>query len=888
MTDPRAPATLATADTQVPRSPVCDRICHAGGAKLVLVRAPAGFGKTTAMQQSRALLEARGIDTAWLTLDRADNDVSRFLGCLGEALAPIAADDAGRGSPLDALARHAAPFALFLDDFEMLQEPAVLGLLREIVDRLPRLGQLVIGSRALPELGLGRLRARGQLVEVDADHLRFSADETAEFFARRGAPLAAPQVARLHARTEGWVAALWLASMAIERHGAGSDFIDRFSGSNRAIADYLAEDVLAHQGAEVREFLLRTSVLRHLTAPLCQALVPRQDCARVLDELEAANVFVTPIAGEDGSWRYHSLFAEFLQARLRREQPDEFARLNLAAAGWYEIAGRPVPAIDHALDGGDFPYALQLLSQHAEAFVAQGRMRLLARWFAAVPAGALEAHPLLQAIAVWASCFTEGPWAAMARLDACQAAGAGDPGVQAHLRAQRPLLLAMMDRYEDAYAAGRDGLARLPSCKPFADSVLTNAMASVVSVMGETREAHRLLDSARAGRGTSAFVRTYTESMDGLLDLQEGRLRQATARFRLVLTDPGGGQATSYPGPYHHSGNAWAGVLYAMAIYEANQLQQAEHLLSIYLPLASDVGLPDHMIASHAMRSRIAFQRGDVDAAVRALTDLEYLGHQRQLPRVVCSAKLERARMLTLQGNAQAASEELARADDSALWQRVERQRLPAHETDDMATGRLRWEIRFGDIRQALPRLEREIAHAENRARHSRALKLRVLLALAQQRGGDPSSALRSLDAALRIAAPEGFMRVFLDEGPAVAGLLHRLRAQRQEPGAALGDPLFDDYLQRLAEAAGTAAHADTDHEPPATPGAAAGAAELTRKEIRVLELLAEGYSNGAMAEKLFVSESTVRTHLRNINAKLDARSRTQAVAIARRLGVIG
>lgn len=869
--------------TQVLRSPVCEQICQMGGAKLVLVRAPAGFGKSTAMRQSQARFEADGIDSAWLTLDRADNDVPRFLCSLRRAVNALAESEFSepdQADPVEMLARHDAPFVLFLDDFELIQEPAVLAIVRQLIDHLPRRAQIVLGSRSLPDLGLGRLRARGQLVEVDVEHLRFSFEETEEFFKlRAGVDMSRQALAKLHRKTEGWVAAIWLASMVLDRHGAGSDFIERFSGSTGAVADYLAEDVLAHQSEEVRGFLLRTSILRHLSVPLCKALNPRVDCARVLQQLDAANIFVTPIADEDNAWRYHSLFADFLQAQFKRQHPEEFQRLHLTASGWYEEQGRPVPAIDHAVEGGDFPHAMNLLLQHAEDFLAQGRLRLLARWLDAVPEAALQPHPILQVMAVWAACFTQGPWEALARLE--RLPHVQDADVAAHTNALRPLLLAMMDRYEDAYAAGRESLARLPTNKPLADSVLINTMASVASVMGEYHEAHRLLDAARAGSGTTAFVRAYTESMEGLLDLQEGRLRQAAARFRMVTTQPGGGR-------YHHSNNAWSGVLYAITVYEENRIEQAEQLLNIYLPLARDVGLPDHMIASHVMRSRLAFHRGDVDVAIQVLTELEYLGHHRQLPRVVCSAKLERAHVLMLQGYAQASREELDRADNAELWSRVQRQRLPAHETDDMEMARLRWEVRFGDAREALPRIERAVAQDEACGRHRRVLKLRLQQALAQQRVGDVAGAMQTMGEVLHRACPEGFMRLVLDEGEAIGALVHRYRRYRDGGTPAAGpqyDPIFDDYLQRLLEAIGPMQVSDAEAET----GVPADVLQepLTRKEIRVLQLLAEGYSNGAMAEKLFVSDSTVRTHLRNINMKLNAKSRTQAVAVARKLAVI-
>ncbi|KAF1069812.1 MAG: Serine/threonine-protein kinase PknK [Variovorax sp.] len=858
----------AFAATQVLRDAICERIA-ASAVKLVLVRAPAGFGKTTTMAQSRERIEARGIATAWITLDRADNDVSRFLAGLGEAVLRLGVEEPRARTPFDAvaaLAAHDAPFVLFLDDFEGVQEPAVIGLVREIVEHLPRGGKLVIGSRGLPDLGVGRLRARGQLEEIDTDRLRFSLEETGAFFGLRphagdAAAQALPHelLAQLHRKTEGWIAAIWLASMALERHGSATGFVERFSGSDRAVADYLAEDVLAHQPAEMREFLLRTSILRQLDASVCQALNPRADSAAILERLAAANLFLTPVNGGadgDGAWRYHSLFADFLRAQLAREMPGEIARLHLAASGWYESQQRPVPAIDHAIEGGDHPHALTLLDSYAGRFLEQGRMRMLARWFSAIPEHQLREHPALQPIALWATCFTHGPWQ------------------------------AMQDRHDEAYEAGRLSLARLPTGLPFADSVLLNAMAHILAVRGDQHEAQRLLDAARRQQGSSTFNRMYTESLAGLFDLQEGRLRQATARFRMAVDAT---HAVSYN---HSHGNAWAGVLYAGSVYESNQLLQAEHLLNVYLPLARDVGLPDHMILSHAMRSRIAFHAGDIDAAFQALTELEYLGHQRQLPRVVAGAKLERSRMLLLQGNGPAARDELARADDPALWAREKLQRLPAHELDYLTLARARWEIAFGDARAALDSIDAELHAALAVARLRRVLKLRLLRALALQRAGSLAEAIAEAAEVLKTASHEGYMRLILDEGPAAALLVQRFAHALHDSATARGssDPILGEYVQRLLQAAGPMALPDggeAENADAAGTDGLAASEPLTRKEIRVLQLLAEGYSNGAMAEKLFVSDSTVRTHLRNINMKLDAKSRTQAVAIARRLGVI-
>jgi LuxR family transcriptional regulator, maltose regulon positive regulatory protein len=892
-----------TTAAQVTRSAICELVRASTSVKLMLVRAPAGFGKTTAMVQCRDLLEQNQVNTAWMTLDSADNDASRFLACLAAAVASLTgersathnfAPDEGKRAPGDValdimatLAAHPSPFALFLDDFEAVQEPTVLRLVREILDNLPRRGQLVIGSRGLPDLGLGRLRARGQLLEIDAAQLRFSFTETTEFFTqRRHLALPEEDLSQLQRKTEGWIAALWLASVALERREERSAFISRFSGSNEAVADYLAEDVLAHQPPAIRSFLLKTSILRHLNASLCDALLPGTDSTAMLHQLEESNLFLTPIEGQERSYRYHSLFAGFLRAQLARELPGELLALHRAASEWYEARGRPVPAIDHAIEGGNFSHAAELLIQHAESLLQGGRMRLLSRWFAALPESHTRESELLQIVHVWALCFTRGPREAMALLERSGCSTSADPRILAHVLALRPMMLAIMDRTEEAYAAGGEALARLPVTDAFTASVLSNEMAYICAVMGDYRQAHRLLDEARQHQGgdSSFFNKMYSESVEGLIDLEEGQLRQATARFRIAVS------ATHSASYRHTGGNAWAGVLYASSLYEMNDLDQAEHLLHVYVPLAKDVGLADHMIVGYTMMSRIAFHRGDVDQAFHCLTELEYLGHHRQLPRVVCSAKLERARLLTNQGNFSGAREELNRANIPEVWQKVSRLRLPAHDIEYLALGELRWQVFSGDSTTTssaiLPALDAAINDAMAARRHRRALKLRLLKSIAQKQAGEHRAALATIKDVLKTSAAEGFMRLLLDESER-AGLLVRQvdAALRAEQGAS--DPIFSVYLQKLLQAFGPSALVELESEAPVLSSPTSMIEPLTTKEIRILGLLAEGYSNSALAEKLFVSDSTVRTHLRNINGKLNAQNRTQAVALARRLGMI-
>ena len=870
------------AGSLVERRNVCDTLCYSQ-ARLLLLNAPAGFGKTTAMLQCRDRFVAQGVATVWLTLDAADNDVSRFLSNLEAAVRRLGIAPTQPGSPHDlvwAIAALNAPFAIFLDNFEAVHEPVVVELLQEILEHLPHEGRLVLGSRSVPALSLGRMRVRGQLVEVNVDALRFDLAETTELLRLRGhASMGQELVALLHAKTEGWSAALWLASMALHRSENESLFIERFSGSDRAVADYLAEDVLAHQPAATRAFLLRTSILRQLEPSLCAALCPDLDSRRLLAQLENDNLFLMPVAGVPGSWRYHSLFADFLRARLREELPDALAGLHQAASAWYEARERPVPAIDHALDGKNWSRALALLEQHAEVLLEKGRMRLLARWFAAIPAALLRPHPYPQVLGIWATCFTRGPWEAAQQIEASACVRSDDARVQANLAALRPQLLAMQDRYQEAYVAGLSSLQDVPASGSFARSVLCNSMANIFCVLGNAREAHRLLDGARVSRGEDTFNRMYSESMEGMLDLLAGRLRLASARFRLAV------DATHSVNFNHTHGNAWAGVWYACVAYEANQLDRAEHLLNVYLPMAREVGLPDHMMLSHVMRARIAFVGGDVDQALATLAELEQIGYLRKLPRVVVGARLERARLLLQQGNGPAALEELQRADMPEIWTREREQRLLAHDLDYLALAQWRWELEFGDAAASVAPLTRELESARLAGRSRRMLKLQLLRAMALQAVGRVNDAMADLAQVLQVASREGFVRLLLDEGPAAGKLVRHFAQWRgacDDPGGRPFDPIFADHVDRLLRAFDTTGAKQT----PAPDAEPIGEA-LTHKEIRVLGLLAEGYSNSALAKKLSISDSTVRTHLRSINVKLSANSRTHAVAVARKRGLV-
>jgi LuxR family maltose regulon positive regulatory protein len=869
---------------QVRRTTLCERICAEPPAQLVLIHAPAGFGKTTVMLQVLEVVRQQGARTAWLTVDAADNDVGRFLSFLGAAVAALDGQDsqlAAAGNEatgrlaldvLDAIAAVPIPFALFIDDFEAIQNPPVFSLVRQVIEQLPQHGRVLIGSRIVPDLGIARLRAQGQVLEIHAMDLRFSLSEAEDFLqGKRGLELQSAEVARLQHVTEGWPVALWLASLALERNPHPHELAARFSAANAAVAEYLAEEVLARLPERVREFMLRTSILGQLNARLCDALLGGTGSQAILDNLERTGLLVQPGSMERDWFRYHSLFGSFLRTQLERLHPQELPQLQRSAARWYEAQRRPIPAMEHALASGDSSYALALVDQHVEQLLQEGRIRLVVRLLDAAAPEDLVHWPRLRLSHAWALSLTRGGQYAMRLLDNIESTTTLDAQSRPHALALRAMVLNMIDRFDDAYAAGLQALDHVPPSQAFAFSFLRTTLANLHVIMGRYASARDLLDRSRAVLEPPGgpFMTIYAQCVDGVIDLLHGRLQQATARFR---QSAGVGARSAF---MDTNGNSMAGILLAEALYEQNQLADSERLLNVYVPLMQEVGLSDHLICGHRNLARIAYWRGDVERALQVVTQLEFLGHHRGLPRLVASAQLERARLALWRGDAAAAREALQRARATLDWSEVMKRSLFGNDADTLVEGQLRCMIHSGAADEAVPLLKQELEHAEAAKRQRRALRLRILLALALERNGNDKAALRTLRDALQLGRQERFVRTFLDEGELFAQLLRKLAAARQSH-------LEHDETESLR-------YLESLLEPVPQPREVASQAveTLTRKELEILQLLAEGLSNLAIAERLFISETTVRTHLRSINAKFGSHSRTQAVAVARRLKLI-
>jgi LuxR family maltose regulon positive regulatory protein len=873
----------------VDRTSICNQVFLAFGSKVVLIRAPAGFGKTTVMAQLWDRYRKEGTAVAWLNLDEADNDLPRFLSYLVVALKQQLRPDTGLddldtaisfdpGHVTTMLAHQLglrdAPFVLFFDEVDVIRDSTVLAFIKQMATRLPTNTRLVLGSRTFPEIGLGKLRAHGELFEVVPEQLRFSAAEAGTFLTeRRGLSLRPEQVQKLLRSTEGWATALWLASVALERRTNTDDLMSGFAGSATAVAEYLAEDVMAGQPQEVRDFLLKTCILPQFDAPLCDAVCGRSDAAELLPRLERDSLFVSVIDEQQRLYRYHSLFRDFLRAQLARHSPGLVRTLHRSAAEWFLRAGRPIPAIDHALETHDLEFIMPLLEKHAEDLLDQGRLRLLTRWLEKFPEP-VKASPHLRLLHIWAVNLTRGPQEALALVEQIDPADLGSGAALAQYHAMQPTLLAMRDRIDESFALG---LERIQLVKPehgFPYAILSQTLAVDSMMLGHHAEARRYVDQSRAASSgrASALQIGLAGAINGAIDLMQGRLKQALVELRLAagLSD----------GDMFQIGNrnVLSGVLLAEAYYESGDSKRAEELLALFLPLAQILGLPDQLIVAHSLLFRIFEQQNDPDRMLETLTQLELLGHRLGLTRIIASARVEKSAGLLMRGDAAAARDQLERADDAMNWDEVSSRAYIANDKLTLRIGRLRWMIRGGEAAAALPLIKSDLAVALAGQRNRRALKLRILLAEALEADGQHKLAMRTLHKATEAGAPEGFVSIFLEEGERVQEMLRGLLHSRQsETGLVDGDPL-NAYLTRM-----TALHA------PSLPVAPLPAPEetLTRKEMQILELLGHGFSNDAMAEKLFVSESTVRTHLRSINTKLQASNRMHALAIARQMHLV-
>src|SRR6266699_1481876 len=874
---------------------------------LVLVCAPAGFGKTALLADWVRSGDRR---VAWLSLDAADSDPVRFWRHvvaaldraqpgIGERVAPLLGQPRSSFEGLvTALINELAAqpgedeLLLVLDDYHLVDAQQVHASLAFLLEHLPLGLRLVVASRSDPPLPLARPRAGGQLAELRAGELRFTAEEAAVLLREAtGADLPGPAVAALAARTEGWAAGLQLAALSLRGQADPAGFVAAFSGSHRYVLDYLAGEVLDRQPEEVRAFLLQTSVLERLSGELCDAVTGRTGGQAMLEQVERANLFLVPLDEVRGWWRYHHLFADLLRARLQQQHPDRLAALHRNAAAWSEERGLADDAVRHALAAGEPVWAARLMERHFdEQFYLRGEGATVQRWIASLPAELVTSRPrllLAQALLVLASGRVE---AAGPPLDAAERAftsAADEPfestvgveswlvNVPATVTTQRAYLAALRGDAEGAASFASRALLEIGEDEWMVASIARWNLALAEWLRGRLAEAEGALSStisewrAVGERGLAAVMRDHL----GQIQRAQGRLNAARGTYQeaLAITAPPDGPAMPGAGAAH--------VGLAEVAYERNEFDTALWHITTGIPLCRQFVYTPPLATGLATLAWIRQANGDPGGASEAMGQAERAAPGPGVTVLFNPVPVRRARLQLAQGDLSAAAR-WARQRDLGPDDEPGYPREPEY----LVLARvLLAQDRPGP---ALALLKRLHAAAAAQGRTGSLIEIRALQALAFAAAGEENAAVDTLAGALTLGCPQGYVRVFADEGPPMAALLGRLIAAQRSGQAAAGVPL--GCLARLRRAF-DAEHAEqaapvTGPAPAAVPGIVE---PLTSRELEVLGLLAAGRPNQAVAGELVVTLDTVKKHVSHIMDKLGAANRTEAVTRARELGLI-
>ncbi len=863
----------------VPRPRLIAKLNQGLHRKLTLISAPAGFGKTTLVTEWIAGCER---PFAWLSLDEKDNDLTRFLAYFIAALQTLSPEIGKRTSgilespqppPLESIltillneiataneiAAIPEGFTLVLDDYHALDAPPIDQALTFLLEHQPPQMHLVIATREDPSLPLARWRARGQLTEVRAADLRFTPAEAAEFLNRvMGLNLSEETIAALESRTEGWIVGLQLAAISMQGHQDTASFVESFTGSNRFVLDYLVEEVLGQQSETIHAFLLSTSILDRMCSSLCDALLfdPSASGQEILEHLEHANLFIVPLDNERRWYRYHHLFRDLLRQQLgQRLPPEGIAGLQIRASQWYENNNLAFEAFHHAAAANDIARAERLIKGGMIPLHSHAAVTTVLDWLEFLPRAVLDTNPWL-----WVR-------AAMLALNAGQTIGVeeklqaaekvlqnadGDNETRdliGQIAASRATLALAQYQPEAMIIQAHRALEYLhPDNLPFRSRAL-RTLGFAYQIEGDRAAARQFYSEALAIKQTSGNIHLTVSAITGLGNIQESenQLHQAAEAYRHAL------QLLSDQQP-PNADQEYIGL--ARIFYEWNDLDTAEQYGQQSLQLAQQYDHTiDRYVICEVFLARLKLARGDIAGAADLIEKADLTARQQNFVKRMPDIAAIQALILLRQGHLAAAAQ--------LAWQ----YELPLIQARVL--------IAQDDPSAVLSILEPYRQQMEARGWADERLKAMVLQTLALYAHDEKNQALHLLGEVLTLAEPEGFVRLFLDEGPRMAELLYAAAEQEIRPNY-VKKLLVAFEAEKKDERRFTAV---SSHRPLVEP--------LSQRELEVLRLIAQGHSNTEISQRLYLALSTVKGHNLRIFDKLQAQNRTEAVARARELGLL-
>jgi len=855
----------------VPRPRLITELDAGRTAKVILLSAPAGFGKTTLLS---SWIKMNDFPAAWLSLDADDNDpfqlMTYFITAL-QSLAPsvghsaLTLMNATTPDPIESvlitlindLADLPKDLYLFLDDYHVIDTQEIHSAVEYFVDKMPPAIHLIISSRSDPPLALSRLRVRGQLIEVRQADLRFTTAEADAFFSQTARlNLSETDVVALESRTEGWIAGLQLAALSLRGKKDIHAFLQEFGGSHRYVIDFLADEVLSQQTAAVRDFLLQTAVLDRISGSLADHVTGRDDSAALLAQLEEDNLFLIALDEHREWYRFHHLFRDFLRFQLDQELERQ---LHIRAADWFFLHKLYAEAVKHALASSDIVKAEQIISQAAPVAFNQGALTTMHSWLDSLPSEVIFENcelAILKGFALFFSAAYEMalPYVAVAeRISSSQRTGS-NYGQFLSLKAHVALWEEQVDVCIDSAREALDYLSENDlSFRNLTYNVLGQAFEIKGDVAGATEVYRQAFHSGwQSGDRLGALV-VFANLIFSLNELgrrtEAAKLCEQLASQSAELSIPG---LPLLPAIY---------LPWSLIAFEANQLEMAQELITQALELVTKINVSQGITWGHYILAQIELAQAEFEVALenirRGLELAVKMG--RESPHYAWFAALE-AQLYLQQGS-------LVEPIRWATTMSYSAQDTPRHWLEYPYFTYVRLLLAQERFREAQLLLGNMVSTAQNGGRNRKVITCHLLLARTFLSLNDRPQALSHLSQAVQIAGSENYRRAFLVEGSLIADLLPEIGAT---------DPAFVDAL--LADFGSTG-------PTPSVPGQPVES--LSERELEVLQLVANGLSNREIAKVLFISLGTVKKHLNNIFGKLAVKSRTQAVARAGELGLL-
>jgi LuxR family maltose regulon positive regulatory protein len=867
--------------------------------KLAVVSAPAGFGKSTLLAQWAQRCRETSIAVGWLSLDEGDDDFGRFIEYFVAALqklapnvgrevlalvrsSPILPTDSILAALVNTLAEVRQEVVLVLDDGHFLTLDEITAFLDALIAYAPPNFHLVVSTRSRVPLRIGSMRVRGQVFHLAEANLKFSLSEASEYLnSVCGLQLEDSQVMALQYRTEGWIAGLHLASLSLDGRPDTNGFIQKFSGTDKDVADFLLQDVLQRLPDTILAFLRRTSILERFNPGLAAAVSGMPDAQAALAEVDESNLFLITLDRDNSWFRYHHLFAELLQSMLHKDAPDEVAILHDRAADWLVAHGLTTDAIRHALAAQNHDKAARLVESCCMPLIQQGHITRVQEWLNSLPDSLVASRPRLLLAEVWVLFHMSKARQAASLLKVARTAIMDvdrkqllSPAERDQLRAELYALTAGVisaaDRSATAARLAKVWLRRFPEAELFCKGTLGNVLGFSLYSLGRLTDARLACLAARDSHAAvgAVFGVVYSDLILGLVDHAEGNLSGAHQCFGRAIRYA---QDSLGPGSY---AEAMVGVFEAELLYERNDLEGADLLLNKHRQIVEECGLVVHEMACKLGQARIAEANGKTDEALVILEAAERQGLRTKYRRLFTSALHDRVRLLLKRGDVKSARLALrVRGIDDGFV--VNAKLPPADEWAAFALARVL--LAEGRPEQSMKLLDRLAAAMREGGRVQRLIQVRAFSAIAAHRGGDALGALAALVDAVSLAAPQNALRALIDEGE---GLFEVLEFGRRRVPSWNRSTETSDFIAKVLAARSVDQPSDPQRERSRlTP-------QFSTREADVARLLAVGGSNRDLAQQLAMAPDTVKWHLKNIFGKLGVSNRTQAVLKLQDLGI--